>query len=69
MNVVTVYWISREIASKADRYGALGVALALLLWSYLLGRLIVAATVTNAALWRRNIARQGAPTSSGPEVR
>lgn len=57
LHVVTVYWISREISSKADRYGALGVALALLLWSYLLGRLIVAATVANAGVWRRNAAR------------
>jgi uncharacterized BrkB/YihY/UPF0761 family membrane protein len=59
LHVVTVYWISREIATKADRYGALGVALALLLWSYLLGRLVVAATVTNASMWRRSVGRGG----------
>ncbi len=54
LNLITVYWISREVSRRSDTYGALGAALAMLLWAYLLGRLIVAATVTNAALWRRN---------------
>lgn len=67
LHLVTVYWISREIASKADRYGALGVALALLLWSYLLGRLIVAATVANASVWRRNAARHEGTAPEPPE--
>jgi len=65
LHLVTVYWITREIATKADRYGALGVALALLLWSYLLGRLVVAATVANASVWRRNASR-GEATSVPP---
>jgi uncharacterized BrkB/YihY/UPF0761 family membrane protein len=70
LHLVTVYWISREIANKADRYGALGVALALLLWSYLLGRVVVAGTVTNAAMWRRDVARQEGTTAaqSGSEL-
>lgn len=58
LHLVTVYWISREISTKADRYGALGIALAILLWSYLLGRLVVAATVANASVWRKNTARR-----------
>ncbi len=62
LHVVTIYWISREIATKADRYGALGIALALLLWSYLLGRLVVGATVANASVWRKNRARLDAET-------
>jgi uncharacterized BrkB/YihY/UPF0761 family membrane protein len=58
LHLVTLFWISREISTKADRYGTLGVALALLLWSYLLGRLIVGATVANVSVWRRNTARR-----------
>ncbi len=53
LHVVTVYWIAREIESKTDTYGAIGAALALLLWSYLLGRLITASAVVNASLWQQ----------------
>ena len=37
LHIVTVYWIAHEVESKTDTYGAIGAALALLLWSYLLG--------------------------------
>ncbi len=53
LHVVTVYWIAREVESKTDTYGAIGAALALLLWSYLLGRLITASAVVNASLWQQ----------------
>ena len=53
LHIVTVYWIAREVESKTDTYGAIGAALALLLWSYLLGRLITASAVINATLWQR----------------
>ena len=53
LHIVTVYWIAREVESKTDTYGAIGAALALLLWSYLLGRLITASAVINASLWQR----------------
>ena len=53
LHVITVYWIAREVESKTDTYGAIGAALALLLWAYLLGRLITASAVINASLWQR----------------
>jgi membrane protein len=53
LHIVTVYWIAREVESKTDTYGAIGAALALLLWSYLLGRLITASAVINASLWQQ----------------
>jgi uncharacterized BrkB/YihY/UPF0761 family membrane protein len=52
LHVFTVYWIAHEISTKSDRYGAIGTALALLLWAYILGRLIVASATLNAARWR-----------------
>jgi uncharacterized BrkB/YihY/UPF0761 family membrane protein len=57
LHLVTVYWISREIENKTDTYGAIGFALALLLWAYLLGRLITSAAVLNETLWEKNAAR------------
>jgi uncharacterized BrkB/YihY/UPF0761 family membrane protein len=53
LHLITVYWIAHEIESKTDTYGAIGAALALLLWSYLLGRLITASAVINASVWQR----------------
>jgi uncharacterized BrkB/YihY/UPF0761 family membrane protein len=53
LHIVTVYWIAHQVESKTDTYGAIGAALALLLWSYLLGRLITASAVVNASLWQR----------------
>ncbi len=54
LHLVTVYWIAREIESKSDLYGAIGTALALLFWAYLLGRIITFGAVVNATLWRRH---------------
>jgi uncharacterized BrkB/YihY/UPF0761 family membrane protein len=57
LHVVTVYWIAHEVESKTDTYGAIGAALAILLWSYLLGRLFTASSVINATLWQRRADR------------
>jgi uncharacterized BrkB/YihY/UPF0761 family membrane protein len=57
LHLVTVYWIAHEVESKTDTYGAIGAALAILLWSYLLGRLITASAVINASLWQRRAER------------
>jgi uncharacterized BrkB/YihY/UPF0761 family membrane protein len=58
LHLVTVYWIARQVESKTSTYGAIGFALALLLWAYLLGRLVTSAAVINATLWRRDEARR-----------
>ena len=50
----SVLYLSRKIASASEAYGALGVAASILLWLYLLGRLLVAAPVLNATLWERS---------------
>jgi uncharacterized BrkB/YihY/UPF0761 family membrane protein len=57
LHIVTVYWIARQVESKTDTYGAIGSALAILLWSYLLGRLFTAAAVINASLWQQRTER------------
>lgn len=53
LHLVTVFWIAHLLESKTDTYGAIGAALAILLWAYLLGRVIIAAAVIDAALWLR----------------
>jgi uncharacterized BrkB/YihY/UPF0761 family membrane protein len=64
LHVVTVYWIAREVSTKSDTYGALGTSLALLLWAYLLGRLIVAAANLNATRWHLKRAREAAASEA-----
>ena len=53
LHVVTVVWFPHHLASKSQLYGSVGFAIALLLWAYLVGRLITLAAVLNAALWAR----------------
>ncbi len=53
LHLVTVIWFAPYLQSKSQTYGALGAALAILLWAYFLGRLITAAAALNAVLWRK----------------
>jgi len=60
IHLATVLYLSHKAEQASASYGALGTALVLLLWLYLLGRLIVAAAFLNAAVWEQ---RQGPPRS------
>jgi uncharacterized BrkB/YihY/UPF0761 family membrane protein len=53
MHFVTVLWYAHKVAHSTELYGALGTAVGLLAWLYLLGRLTIASAVINASLWRR----------------
>jgi uncharacterized BrkB/YihY/UPF0761 family membrane protein len=60
IHLATVLYIAHKAERASASYGALGIALVLLLWLYLLGRLIVAAAFLNATVWEsRN--RQTSP--------
>jgi uncharacterized BrkB/YihY/UPF0761 family membrane protein len=53
LHVITVVWIARQIEGREDTYGLLSIALALLLWAYVLGRVLVMSAVVNASQWYR----------------
>src|SRR6516162_7959943 len=53
LQLLTTYWIGNLVARKTSTYGAVGVALAVLLWVYILGRIMVASAGLNVALWSR----------------
>jgi uncharacterized BrkB/YihY/UPF0761 family membrane protein len=57
LHLVTVYWVAQLISSKSQTYGTIGTALALLVWAYVAGRLIVSAAVLNASRSRSRAAR------------
>lgn len=69
LHVASVYLLARRIASASDLYGSLGIAAALLVWLYLLGRLVVAGAMVNATLWERRTGRMDRVTSPRPESR
>jgi uncharacterized BrkB/YihY/UPF0761 family membrane protein len=53
IHLTTVYFISYRVSNSSETYGALGVAAALLLALYLIGRLFVAGVILNTTLWER----------------
>jgi len=53
LQILTTYWIGDLVARKTSTYGAVGIALAVLFWVYILGRIMVGSAGLNAALWYR----------------
>jgi uncharacterized BrkB/YihY/UPF0761 family membrane protein len=53
LQAITTFWAAGVISHYNSAYGALGTAVALLLWFYALGRLVVAGAMLNAARWER----------------
>jgi uncharacterized BrkB/YihY/UPF0761 family membrane protein len=53
LQLVTFVYVSPRLDSATAAYGALGIALVLLLWFYLLGRLVVGSAILNATLSAR----------------
>lgn len=64
IHLVNVYFISYRISTSSETYGALGVASALLLSLFLLGRLFVFAVMLNSTLWER---KAGAAEGDEPQ--
>jgi uncharacterized BrkB/YihY/UPF0761 family membrane protein len=64
IHLTTVYFVSYKVSTSSETYGALGVAAAILLTLYLLGRLFVAGVILNTTLWEQG--RQGAQLVSEP---
>lgn len=64
IHLINVYFISYRISTSSETYGALGVAAALLLSLFLLGRLFVFAVMLNSTLWER---KTGAANGDKPQ--
>ena len=54
VHLFTVYWVARQLQRKSEVYGALGGSLDILLWAYVIGRVIVLGAVINSLLWERH---------------
>jgi uncharacterized BrkB/YihY/UPF0761 family membrane protein len=61
LHLLTTYYIGHLVARKTETYGAVGIALAVLFWVYILGRFIVGSAGLDATLWYRRLERRAAP--------
>ena len=69
MRLFTIIYVSRSFEHKSETYGAVGGSLALLLWAYVLGRIIIGSAVLNAACWQHNqrlLQRWSPPATAQP---
>ena len=58
LQILTITYVVHVVTRKSALYGAIGIALALLLWTYFAGRLLTAATAANASLWKHRIGEE-----------
>jgi len=52
LQILTITYVVHVVTRKSALYGAIGIALALLLWTYFAGRLLTASIAANASLWK-----------------
>ncbi|HEX4434220.1 MAG TPA: YhjD/YihY/BrkB family envelope integrity protein [Acidimicrobiales bacterium] len=52
LQILTITYVVHVVTRKSALYGAIGIALALLLWTYFAGRLLTAAIAANASIWK-----------------
>ncbi|MGD9571444.1 MAG: YihY/virulence factor BrkB family protein [Thermoleophilia bacterium] len=63
LHMVTVYYLADRAERATSVYGTIGAALTLLLWLFILARLMVGGAVVNAELWREKEAARAARAS------
>lgn len=74
LHVVTVFFLAGRLASSSQLYGALGAAATILLWGYILARVLIGASTLNHLLLRhRDVVRlpvhQPADDGAAPSLR
>ena len=55
VQIAVILYFAPKLESSSELYGTLGVAATLLLWLYVLGRLVTIALFLNATLWERRV--------------
>jgi uncharacterized BrkB/YihY/UPF0761 family membrane protein len=68
LQILTITYVVHVVTRKSALYGAIGIALALLLWTYFAGRLLTAAIAANASVWKHRMGERAerADLLSGP---
>jgi uncharacterized BrkB/YihY/UPF0761 family membrane protein len=63
LQLVTIFFIAGRLSHASQLYGSLGIVSTLMLWLFLIGRMVVASAGLNAILWRRRIRETSAASS------
>jgi uncharacterized BrkB/YihY/UPF0761 family membrane protein len=66
LQILTITYVVHVVTRKSALYGAIGIALALLLWTYFAGRLLTAAIAANASLWKHRTGQLDLPSPTAP---
>jgi uncharacterized BrkB/YihY/UPF0761 family membrane protein len=53
VQIVVIFYFAPRLGRSEETYGAFGTAATMLVWLYVVGRLITGAAFLNATLWRR----------------
>ena len=70
VNVAVVFYFAPRIGRSTERYGAVGTAAVLLVWLYVVARLITSGAFLNATLWERRhggSTEEPAPAGTGTD--
>ena len=69
LHLISAFYLVNRISSSSQLYGALGAAATLLLWGYLLARVLIGASTLNHTLFRyRDVARLPGGLAGGSSV-
>jgi uncharacterized BrkB/YihY/UPF0761 family membrane protein len=69
VHLATALFIAGKVERASETYGSLGVAFTVLLWLYVVSRVIVASAMLNAALWeQRRVTGAARPARRQPQV-
>lgn len=65
LHLFTAYYLAGQVERVSSVYGTIGMALTLLLWLFIIARLMVSSAIVNAELWQRRTGGADAP-ADGP---
>ena len=67
IHLVALLYIAPRLERSSEVYGTLGGAAVLLLWIFIIGRMVVLAAEVNAVSWQRRLERANAASDREPE--
>jgi len=67
LHLVSTYYLGDKIASASAMYGSLGAAAAIIVYLYMIGRLLVASAMLNASVWERRQSHARKVLSPAPD--
>ncbi len=59
MQLVVLFYFAPQLGEAEETYGAFGTAATMLVWLYVLSRLVTGAAFLNATLWERQAGTVG----------